>query len=363
MASTVPNTDNKAKAPVPAPGAKPGAKELPVPPAEEFWHRYSPHHEFPLSSISSVTLHILVIVLLVLGGWLAIKLGLMSDKTGLPVDAIILERGGGGGSLNGKEGATGSGDLPELADSKADPTKPINPINLPDLPETAVDPIKLPDFKDADGKRVIDPGARNLALEAAKSLSEDARTKIFGSVGDKGGGGDGTGGGTGSGKGKATGSGTGDGQKGKKLSERQKRMLRWTMIFNTRDGNDYATQLDALGAILAVPTTAECNEFLVIRDLKARPAQGKVEDPAALQRIYWIDDKPDSVSGLARALEIKNKPKLIIAFFPTELETKLAKLETDYAGRKGDDIAETRFDVVRGSEGYEVKVTQQLARR
>jgi len=362
MATTPPLTDNKAKVPVPAAGAKKDAKQ-PTPPAEEFWLRYSPHHEFPLSSITSVTLHILVIVLLVLGGWLAIKLGLMSDKTGLPVDAIILERGGGGGSLDGKEGATGDNLPPEMVADKADPNKPLNPINLPDLPDTNVDPIKLPDFKDSDGKRVIDPSARNMALEAAKSLSEESRTKFFGSVGDKGGGGDGSGGGTGSGKGKATGSGTGDNKNGKKLSERQKRMLRWTMIFNTRDGNDYASQLDSLGAILAIPTNTECTEFLVIRDLKARPAQGKVEDPAALQRIYWIDDKQDSVFGLARALEIKNKPKLIIAFFPTELETKLAKLESDYAGRKGDDIAETRFDVVRGTEGYDVKVTSQLGKR
>jgi hypothetical protein len=359
MASTSPITDNKPKAPAPA------DKKTPTPPAEEFWQRYSPHHEFPLSSVSSVTLHILVIVLLVLGGWLAIKLGLMSDNSGLPVDAIILERGGGGGSLNGREGATGSGDLPPEAvtDPKADPNKPINPLTLPDLPDTPVDPIKLPDFKDSDGKRVIDPGARNLALEASKSLSEDARTKIFGAVGDKGGGGEGTGGGTGSGKGKATGSGTGDGTKGKKLSERQKRQLRWTMIFNTRDGNDYATQLDALGAILAVPTSAENKEFLVIRDLKSRPAQGKVEDPAALQRIYWIDDKVDSVTGLARALGIKTNPKLIIAFLPVELENKLAQMERDYKGLKEDDIAETRFDVVRTGEGYEPKVTSQLGRR
>jgi len=355
MASTAPNTDNKAKAPVAAAGAKQGAKQ-PVPPAEEFWLRYSPHHEFPLSSITSVTLHILVVVLLVLGAWLAIKLGFVHEG-GLPVDAILLERGGGGGSQNGKEGATGSGDLPpEVVADKADPNKPVAPT-LPDLPDTNVDPIRLPDFKDSDGKRVIDPGASNKALESLKNLNEDARTKIFGSVGDKGGGG------TGSGKGKATGSGTGDNKNGKKLSERQKRMLRWTMFFNTRDGNDYASQLDSLGAILAVPTNADSTEFLVIRDLKARPAQGKVEDPAALQRIYWIDDKPESVANLTRALEIKTKPKLIIAFFPTELETKLAQLESDYAGRKGDDIAETQFKVIRSTGGYEVKVEQQLGRR
>src|SRR5262249_2282402 len=134
------------------------------------------------------------------------------------------------------------------------------------------------------------------------------------------------------------------------------------LIFNTRDGNDYATQLDALGAILAAPT-GNGVEYLLIRDLKTRPVQGKVEDLAALERIFWIDDKPESVAGLARALGLKTNPRHIVAFFPLELESKLAQMERDHAGRKEADIAETRFDIIRGPGGYEPKVTFQSGKR
>src|SRR5438552_15325066 len=58
------------------------------PPQQEFWQRYSPHHEFPLSSITSVTLHALVIVLLLLGAWVAIRLGFGNEKGNLPVDVV-----------------------------------------------------------------------------------------------------------------------------------------------------------------------------------------------------------------------------------------------------------------------------------
>src|SRR5262249_25503504 len=67
-----------------APAPAPADKNPLVPPDETIWQRYSPHHEFPLSSVTSVTLHILVIVLLGLLGWIAIKLGL-SNNGGLPV--------------------------------------------------------------------------------------------------------------------------------------------------------------------------------------------------------------------------------------------------------------------------------------
>src|SRR5262249_37667954 len=165
----------------------------------------------------------------------------------------------------------------------------------------------------------IDPGAVNSELEQFQQLIKEAKEKLNSGLGAKG-----------DPRGSPNGS-----PHGKKPSKREQRQLRWTMIFNTRDGSDYATQLDALGAILAVPT-ASGKEFEIIRDLKARPVQGKVEDLESIKRIYWIDDKPDSVAGLARALAIKTIPKLIVAFFPVELENKLAQMERDYAGRNED---------------------------
>ena len=34
-----------------------------IPPDEEFWEKYSPHYEFPLSTVGSIALHIAGLVL------------------------------------------------------------------------------------------------------------------------------------------------------------------------------------------------------------------------------------------------------------------------------------------------------------
>jgi hypothetical protein len=314
-----------------------------TPPAEEFWQRYSPHHEFPVSSITSVALHILVIVTLLLGAWAAIRLGLGNKERGLPITITEISDGTPDGVPQKK--GVGAGPLDEEVGDNPTPQKEVKPVELVKLPESNLDPIDFHKYKDNEGKRLIDPGAVNPVLDSLQKLDEQARKKLVSGLG---------------GQGASDGSPNGS-PDGKKLSKRIKRLLRWSMIFNTRDGNDYATQLDALGAILAVPA-ANGKEYEVIRDLKTRPVQGKVEDLASIKSIYWIDDKPDSVGGLARALGIKTNPKLIVAFFPVELESKLAQMERDFAGRKEDDIAETRFDIIRSPNGYEPKVNSQSAK-
>ena len=44
--------------------------------------------------------------------------------------------------------------------------------------------------------------------------------------------------------------------------------------------------------------------------------------------VEWIDDKPDSVAGLARALGIKPPPHFVVCF-PSELEEELLRLERE----------------------------------
>jgi hypothetical protein len=125
---------------------------------------------------------------------------------------------------------------------------------------------------------------------------------------------------------------------------RKQRMLRWTMVFDTKDGADYAKQLDALGAILAVP--ADDGKFLVIRDLKQRPVKPVEEDIKTIQRIFWVDDRTDSVAPLAKALQLKDTPRFIVAFFPEKLEKELLAKELKFQGKKVHEIEETRFRVV-----------------
>jgi hypothetical protein len=343
--------------------APPAAPKVPdkgfrLPPEEKFWKRYSPHHEFPLSAVSSGVLHGIAFVCLLIIGVLLAKYLRFDNPPNIGAVGLI-DPGGGGGRPDGVGPGHGDGDPVPQGETaeQPDPKKAPPTINLPELEPGPIDPIKLPNFSD-NGARVIDPG--NKALQALQSLNEDARTKVFsGLAAGKGKGGSGQGGGEGTGTGMGEGAGVGNG-KGK-LSLRQKRVLRWTMIFTTSHGEDYARQLNGLGAMIAVPEAD--GQYKLFRDLSQRPVRGDLEDLAKIQSIYWVDDKRESVGGLARALGFPT-PSHVVAFFPEKLENHLLELEKNYRGLKEEDIAETKFEVVRmGGNSYEPRVVSQTAAR
>src|SRR6266852_5914958 len=274
-----------------------------APPAGTFWTKYSFHHEFPLSVSSSVFLHIVGFVLL--GGFLFVLFGLNQNRE-LPVDAVKIV--GGGGNTQGVGDNPGKGVLPtkEANEDKDKTTQTVT--NNPKTEELEKPKPAAPELgltKD-EAVRPIDTAATDSRL---LGIGKTLREKVAGTIAGKGQGG------------KAIGDLTGDGTG--KLNQREKRQLRWTMIFNTRSGEDYADQLKGLGAILAIP--GPNGEYLVIRDpdRRRRPVQTTREDLKELNRIYWVDDKPQSVASLAMALGIHPVPDHIVAFFPESLEKDL----------------------------------------
>jgi hypothetical protein len=330
-----------------------------IPPDEKFWQHYSPHHEFPLSSVTSFALHFLVIASLALAVVFAPRLGCLRNKED-PIEFSPVQLGGGGGSPGGAGSERGEAAAPRPKEAVPDTERKdteIKPQSLTkiDIPKD-VDPIKLPDFRTPDGSQAI--AVSNEAIQKLGSLSQEARSKIFNALTGPGQGGPGSGGGkdrgTDSGKDKRVGPGDSG-----KISQRQARVLRWTMIFDTQNGADYANQLHALGAILAVNNPKNPKEYLLFEDLSKRPVQGKVKDLAQIKRIYWIDDRPESVTPLAMALGIRPLPHHVVAFFPESLEQKLLKLELGYRGKKEEEILETKFRIVRAGGGYEPHVESQ----
>jgi hypothetical protein len=333
-----------------------------LPPDEKFWQRYSPHHEFPLSSVTSICLYALAGLLM----WVLVTFAIRKneDNRSLPSESITVgELGGGGGSPEG-QGEIGPGDAPPVhgneavANAKTDPVPPPVPANDQKLAEVSPAPPTLPEFKGGDG-RLIDASQEAMARFA--HLSEDAQKKIMAGLGpSKGQGGPGQGGGKGKGIGKGTGDQVGDGSG--QLTQRAKRVLRWVMLFNTLNGNDYLNQLRALGAILAVPDPAG-GGYLIIRDLSHLPASGEKGDLSTIQRISWVDSQPASIRSLARALQLPVQPPHIIAFFPEKLEKELLDKELKYSRpHPEDDIKETRFKVVRSGTAYEARVEGQTLR-
>jgi hypothetical protein len=342
------------------PSGKPATKDRPlIPPDEEFWQRYSPHHEFALSLSSSGVLHVAVLGLLVLAGiagWLA------THARDVDVDAI--EIAGGGGQLNGVGDKTTGPNQKEAV-----PDVPVA-TNLP-KPETQQETIKdvnaTPDpliKPDQPLVRPIDPSVglgKNLDAIGKQAMEKLAQLQQGGTI-SKGRGGSGEGGGLGKGRGKGVGDLEGEGRM--KISKRQQRQLRWTMVFNIRQPDDYARQLQGLKAILAIPIPGKENvkEYKVIRDLSQRPVRPKVEDVTSINRIYWVDDRPESVSSLARVLGVDPVPPYFVAFFPVELEQTLLKKELAYAGHKPEEkIRETKFQVRMAAGGnYEPYVIDQV---
>ncbi|GIW82500.1 MAG: hypothetical protein KatS3mg105_4307 [Gemmatales bacterium] len=316
-----------------------------IPPEEKFWQRYSANHEFPLSATSSLVLHGLALALLIGMGYILAKLGFSERERPLPVDAIVIA--GGGGNPTGDGNAAGN--LPRVEDV-GDP-KQVDRKDEP-LPELTLPKPFVKEFvQTPDDARFIDETSRE-NVEKITRLGQSARDLLSRVQPGKGSGGPGSGGGKDRGKGPGEGDLTGPGKQKGTLNVRQKRVLRWVMMFNTRDGDDYRRQLAYLGAIIAVPEAG--NRFRVYRDLTQSPPRGRIEDISETlsDRIFWVDDRPQSVASLARALGLRHIPPRIVAFFPQKLEEELLRKELAYRGRKEHEIKETRFRVQRIGNAY-----------
>ena len=330
-----------------------------VPPDERFWKRYSPHHEAPLSGVSSFALHLLLIPLLLLIGWVKTKLHDEDENRSASVDVVRIKPGGGGGSKSGVGG--GQGDLEPGGKESGGDEQPKDRQLPPDDPPKEIPVAKRQgiqqEFKnDPHAERLLREGTQ--AFHRLADMDRDVRKQLRKNVNPGlGQGGTGSGGGMGGGKDKGIGDARGGGEAA--LNQREKRVLRWAMTFSTQNGNDYLNQLHGLGAIVAIPQDGD--RFLVIRDLK-NPRAGKIEDLSSINRIYWVDNKPQSVTSLSQALGLSSVPPLFAAFFPESLEKKLfaremAALREKYGATKGEnDIHETRFSVERRGGVYDVRV-------
>jgi hypothetical protein len=318
---------------------------LRVLPEERFWQRYSPRQEMPLSGLASLALHGLGIGLLLLLAWMG-WLGFKKDNRSPAVEPVRLLGDGKGTSGNqGESRLPGQGFEPqEKKGDRAEQPNAADP-DRPQLDKTAVG-VPPPDVKkDAndDVKRPIQPG--NPDRTVFERIARDSLNKLPDNrpptVGPP-----------------------GPGPKGPgpnaNITNQEKRMQRWSLIFETRGGDDYRAQLQGLGAILAIPLDKEGKAYKVMRNLSGRgQAQLLDEDVAAIRRIYWYDKRPDSVRSLVGALKVPFVPDHVVAFMPAELEDEMYRKERDYRGLAEEQIETTEFRVVAMGKGYGVKVVSQ----
>lgn len=320
----------------------------PVPPQlpeEEFWEKYNRRLEFPLSTVGTVFLHVMVAAgLFLVLNYLIAK---PENKEGVPMSFV--DAGGLDDTGDGSEG--GGGDESVIAISGEQPVVNLDTIPDPSIPNpTENQPnTKLPDPTSASN-------AKDKSAFATK-------------------GGQGT-------------KGTGPGGSGKDLSRaRQENWTRWVISFNTfeGDGKDYLYQMGTFGATVIV-ARQDPNQVLVYSDVK-NSTDGRSMSLAEAQKTFagyrWFSEDPSkysdsqrhaksvrTISDVARALKLDYVPEKFWAAFPKEVDQMMAdrenafiarvRAETQFNSLGVDDIHTTVFAVDRRGGGKDVEIARML---
>jgi hypothetical protein len=301
-----------------------------APPSEEFWDKYSPHHEFPLSSVGSIALHIGGLVLILLALWLLSRLAI-SDKTPVPMRVMTVAgegdgkvgRGAGGGEQRKEDVDPVIQTLPKRDVPNAEIDKVVEDIKpfLPNVPSTK------------DGLRPEDlPTPKKIA-----GLDDATKKALMDGMNGR--------------KGKGPGAGTGPGAEGPgggnatDPSSSANRAVRWELNFKTADGRDYLAQLAAMKATLVIPQPANWKTNKVYRNLGGQPT-GEPFDMDKLPGLYFVDDDAGSATRLVRSMGLDFAPPHFIAFFPKDIEEELATKEREFRGRKESEIFSTTFKIL-----------------
>jgi hypothetical protein len=335
------------------------------PPEEAFWQRYSPHHEFPLSTVTTAAVCGLGVGLVALA---VVLVGLSRhDERRKPAEMDVVEIAGGGGTEG--PGTKGAG-LDASGKEKAEnvPTQQTHPkAPKEDKVASLKNPVKTPVLKlPQDTRPEPKDNSSNEAIfnqlsEEAKKLDAKARQDVeraMQAAGPKGikepGVGGGSGGGTGKGVGTKKGPGSGTGNTGRVLSKRQRRELRWRIDFSGT-GEEHLDKLKALHITLAIATGVPYR-FLVV-DLTHSPLAGKMTDLSRQKdKIKWFNTRPESLRALALALQkhglpLRSVPPYVVIFLPPAMEHEMIQLEHDFKGLEEDQIELTEFEIQRRPDG------------
>ena len=86
-------------------------------------------------------------------------------------------------------------------------------------------------------------------------------------------------------------------------------------------------------------------------------------DLALLAQMIRFDEvRVKSVEAVSQALQLDYTPVAFLAYFPREIEDKLAGMEKAYRGKPIESIKQTTFKVVMKGGKYDLIVTDQILR-
>jgi hypothetical protein len=260
-----------------------------------------------------------------------------------------------------------------LPDQSADRTEPRTASLLPkekppelDIPliddgmppaddELAIVLAKIAKQADEDVRKAMDLPKAPPATARPKQSGSTGAGSIKGKVGQGGQGGDG---GVGSKKGPGIGKG---GPPGGPAATKQE-IFAWRWRFDlSGDGKEHARKLAAMGVTLAIPDGR--GSFYLITDLNRRPVEMKKDSLIAYKdAVKWYNQRPESLQGLTRELQLKFVPQYVVLLLPKEREEKMAAEEARYAQTQGRDMAKiqaTWFDFRLMNGMYDPTVIKQ----
>ncbi len=314
------------------------------PPEEEYWDKYNKRFEFPLSTVGTVLIHVLIGTVLV---FMLLAMENTEDRSGVSMKMMDVT------GLDTGDGSAGSGGTDEpVIKSDADS---IQKSILDSLP----DPTKVLEIKEEIRKSIkyIDPTG-NLPITdgnaaALSKLDETVKKKLLG-------GRQGAGNEAGTGADNSKGAGPG----GTGANSTLGRNMRWTLRFKVNSGRDYIDQLHAMGAKLLVPMpgTTKCVLIENLDNPKGQRIISANELGPYADLLKFADSRREAVGAVAGTLGLDFTPETFFAVFTKEMEADLARKETNYRNRRAEDIEETIFRVIIRGGVPDVGVDEQRPR-
>ena len=242
---------------------------------------------------------------------------LFAKQTAIPVSLADVSGGEGGISTEGLQL-----DLPEVAEMAQELE-----LEEPQIEQTL--------------STIIDAVAQRLA-----DLDDPALTEEFNS-GDRA---------ASRGRGDAPALGEGDGEGG------IPRAARWEVFF--QEGSSltlYARQLDNFGIELAaVGSGGQISYAYNLAKSKPDQRSGPGQDEERLYMSWRSGRRQEADRSLLTRAGIALGGRLVVQFYPSEVENRLAQIELDFAGRQAGEIRKTRFGVRSVDNGFEFYVLEQI---
>ena len=145
------------------------------------------------------------------------------------------------------------------------------------------------------------------------------------------------------------------------------RWERWEILFSASNLNVYARQLDFFGIELAAVGggRATIDYAAGFSGQRARTRVGQGQDENRMYMTWRYGPLRQADYTLLKRAGIDPDGRVVMQFFPPEVESRLTQLEADYAASKQrglSDIQTTIFAVVGTTDGYKFEIKEQTLR-